>query len=137
LISCTFDTTIHSLTVIINYFQALEMSLARLSAVATLVSTVVAHGIVTGFTADGVSYTGWTQAMPYMKNPPAIAAWSTTVRDTGFVGPVNYTTPDIICHMGAKPGAIHAPVKAGGKIELTWSGVWPESHHGPVIGELP
>ena len=53
----------------------------------------------------------------------------------GFIDPNNYTTPEIICHLGATPAGAYATVTAGGTVELQWS-EWPVSHHGPVIDYL-
>lgn len=72
---------------------------------------------------------------PYESDPPAVIGWATTATDLGFVDPSEYTNPDIICHKNATPGAISAPVAAGGTVELQWS-PWPDSHHGPVITYL-
>lgn len=53
----------------------------------------------------------------------------------GFIDPNNYTTPEIICHLGAMPAGTYATVAAGETVELQWS-EWPSSHHGPVIDYL-
>jgi len=53
----------------------------------------------------------------------------------GFVDPNNYTTPEIICHLGAKPAGTYATVAAGETVQLQWT-EWPPSHHGPVIDYL-
>ncbi|MCJ1479687.1 hypothetical protein MMC13_008373 [Lambiella insularis] len=67
---------------------------------------------------------------------PAIVGWSSPQDSTlGFVNPTSYTTPDIICHLGATPGGIYATVAAGDTVELQWT-PWPSSHHGPVIDYL-
>ncbi|KAJ5491151.1 Polysaccharide monooxygenase [Penicillium diatomitis] len=97
---------------------------------------VSAHGYVTGAVVDGQYYGGYlADSYGYMADPPKVIGWSTTVRDNGFVDGTGYATPDIICHRGAKPGAISAPIKAGGKVELQWT-QWPESHKGPVLNYL-
>ncbi|KAF7713135.1 Lytic cellulose monooxygenase [Penicillium ucsense] len=97
---------------------------------------VSAHGYVTGAVVDGQYYGGYlADSYGYMADPPKVIGWSTTVRDNGFVDGSGYATPDIICHRGAKPGAISAPIKAGGKVELQWT-QWPESHKGPVLNYL-
>lgn len=72
---------------------------------------------------------------PYESNPPAVIGWATTATDLGFVAPSEYTNADIICHKNATPGALSAPVAAGGTVELQWT-TWPDSHHGPVISYL-
>lgn len=70
-----------------------------------------------------------------MQTQPVVVGWSTPEdQSNGFVNA--YTDPDIICHLGATNAQTSATVKAGGSVELQWT-VWPESHHGPVIGKLP
>ena len=56
-------------------------------------------------------------------------------QSNGFISPDNYTTPDIICHLGAKNANSHATVSAGGVVEFQWT-TWPDSHHGPVLTYL-
>jgi hypothetical protein len=60
-----------------------------------------------------------------------VYGWTTTVTDNGFVAPDAFSTGDIICHRGASPAALSAPVEAGSTIDVTWN-TWPESHKGPV-----
>lgn len=72
---------------------------------------------------------------PYSEDPPETIGWSTSAKDLGFVSPDAFSSPDIICHEDAKPGATSAKVAAGDTIELQWT-EWPESHHGPVIDYL-
>jgi lytic cellulose monooxygenase (C1-hydroxylating) len=115
--------------------QTFNMPFSRISALAgalSLASTVAAHGTVTGLVADGVYYQGYSPNFKYMQNPPKVAGWTTTSTDNGFVAPSQYTTSDVVCHLGATPGAASATVSAGGSINLQWT-AWPESHHGPVI----
>jgi len=101
-----------------------------------LVSTVVAHGTVSGIVADGVYYVGYNPSYQYENPAPVVAAWSTPEDlDNGFVAPASYSNPDIICHKGATPGQAAARVKAGGTVEFQWT-PWPVSHHGPVIDYL-
>ncbi|KAL8709794.1 MAG: hypothetical protein Q9220_005580 [cf. Caloplaca sp. 1 TL-2023] len=79
---------------------------------------------------------GYTIGFAYTPSPPPVVGWSIPEdKDTGFVNPGNYSNPDIICHKGATPAALHATVAAGGTVELQWS-KWPASHHGPVIDYL-
>ena len=104
------------------------------AAAATLVARVSAHGFVTGVVADGTYYQGYNPNFQYMQTPPSVAGWSDPENQGN--GPVSdYTSPDIICHLGATPGQAYATVAAGGKVELQWT-AWPESHHGPMISYL-
>ena len=99
-------------------------------------SRVTAHGVVSGIVADGVYYQGYTPSLQYQNPPPKVVGWSIPEDlSTGFVDPNNYTTPEIICHLGATPGQASASVKAGGTVTLEWT-PWPVSHHGPVIDYL-
>ncbi|KAL2368029.1 murein transglycosylase [Blastomyces gilchristii SLH14081] len=108
---------------------------ALLWALASL-ALVDAHGTVTGILADGNYIGGYLIGKyPYIPNPPAVAGWSTTATDNGFVDGSSYTSPNIICHRDAQPGAATAEVSAGSTIELQWT-EWPESHHGPVLDYL-
>jgi len=102
----------------------------------SLITSVVAHGTVSGIVADGVYYTGYNPSFQYMNPLPVIPAWSTPQDlDNGFVSPSAYSTADIICHKAATNGQIAAPVKAGGKVEFQWT-PWPTSHKGPMIDYL-
>ena len=111
------------------------MSFSRIAALGALISSVAAHGVATGIIADGVYHAGFSQDFIYMSNPPAVVGWTTTVQDRGFVGPADYAKADIACHHGGAPAGLSAPVTAGSSVDVHWS-EWPESHHGPVIGEL-
>ena len=65
-----------------------------------------------------------------------MAGWSIPEDlSNGFIDPSNYTTPEIICHLGATPGGAYATVAAGDTVQLEWT-PWPESHKGPVIDYL-
>lgn len=110
------------------------MSLSKIAGVLLSSAALVAgHGYVTGAVVDGTYYGGYLITQyPYESTPPATIGWSDTATDLGFVDGSSYSSGDIICHKSAKPGAISAPVKAGGSVELQWS-EWPSSHHGPVI----
>lgn len=113
------------------------MSFSKISAISgalAFVSRVAAHGTVTGIVADGVYYDGYHASNQYLAVQPAVVGWSTPEdQSNGFIDPNNYTTPEIICHLGATNAQTSATVKAGGSVELQWS-AWPSSHHGPVIG---
>lgn len=110
-------------------------ALAALALVGGLVSTVAAHGYVSGVVIGGKYYQGYDPSFSYQDPPPVVIGWTTTVTDTGFVAPDAFSDPDIICHRGATPAGTSATVAAGGKVELQWT-VWPDSHHGPVLDYL-
>lgn len=94
---------------------------------------VAGHGYVSGAVVDGTYYGGYLiNEYPYESSPPEVIAWSETETDLGYIDGSEYANSNIICHKQAKPGALEAPVKAGGSVELQWT-TWPSSHHGPVI----
>ncbi|KAG4442967.1 hypothetical protein IFR05_001580 [Cadophora sp. M221] len=98
-------------------------------------ASVAAHGFVKGVSIDGKYQTGWLVDYAYNPTPPESFGWSETALDNGFVSPAALADPDIICHLGAKNGALSATVAAGTTMEVFWSG-WPDSHKGPVIDYL-
>lgn len=102
---------------------------------AVALRTANAHSYVTNFVINGISYSGFHPAnhntSPDM-NPSILAAWSTDVIDDGWVGELDYATPDIICHLGALNANGNVPVEAGDEIVFQWNG-WPQGHHGPVL----
>ncbi|KAG4420482.1 hypothetical protein IFR04_006402 [Cadophora malorum] len=101
-----------------------------------LVSTVVAHGTVSGIVADGVYYDGYNPSYQYITPAPVTVGWKIPKDlDNGFIAPNNFATADMICHVGATNAMAAAPVKAGGKIEYQWT-PWPTSHKGPIIEYL-
>ncbi|PGG97536.1 hypothetical protein GX51_07288 [Blastomyces parvus] len=115
--------------------MSIVKSAALVGALASI-ALVDAHGTVTGILANGNYIGGYLIGKyPYMPNPPAVAGWSTTATDNGFVLPNAYTSPDIICHRDAKPGALTAEVPAGSTLELQWT-QWPDRHFGPVLDYL-
>ncbi|TVY16394.1 Endoglucanase-4 [Lachnellula arida] len=115
------------------------MSFSKISAITgalAFVSRVAAHGTVTGIVADGVYYEGYHASNQYLAVQPVVVGWSTPEdQSNGFIDPNNYTTSEIICHLGATNAQTSATVAAGGSVELQWS-AWPSSHHGPVIDYL-
>lgn len=113
------------------------MSFSKIASIVLGSAALVAgHGYVSGAVVDGTYYGGYLiNQYPYQSSPPETIGWSETATDLGFVDGSSYASSDIICHKSAKPGAISAPVKAGGSVELQWT-EWPESHHGPVITYL-
>lgn len=133
-----------------------SFSLTSVASFVTCLTQVSAHGHVQEIRVDGIryvpliqrnksfpanlwsriSYGGYLpQLYNNMTDPPKLIAWSTTVPDDGFVNGTGYAGPNIICHENAKPGALTAPVKAGGTIEMLWT-PWPDGHHGPVLSYL-
>lgn len=113
------------------------MSLAtKIALVGTFATSVLAHGLVSGFVTDGVYNQGYLLDFYYAKvngqAVPDIASWSAENLDNGFVDGSSYTSADIICHKNAEPGKITAKVAAGGTVEFQWT-VWPDSHFGPVF----
>ena len=109
-------------------------SLTRLLTIGLLTSQVAAHGYVRGIVANGQYYPGYQPSYQYLASQPQVAGWSDPKNIDN--GPVpDYQSPDIICHLGATPGAAYAEVPAGGKVELQWT-PWPNGHLGPVISYL-
>lgn len=101
-----------------------------------LSSPLNAHGIVTKIVIGTKTYSGYHPDFQYRPTPPAVIGWTAPkTQDTGPVNSDQYSNPDIICHRGAKPGAISAPVAAGETVTLQWT-AWPESHHGPMLDYL-
>ena len=73
---------------------------------------------------------------PHASTKEPTAGWSIPKdQDYGFLDPSNYQSPDIICHVGAKPGQLSLTVAAGESIGLQWSS-WPSSHHGNKVNYL-
>lgn len=95
-----------------------------------LITQAAAHGHVQGITTDGVPQSS-TQSQ---NSTYSLAAWSApSTINSVFVN--NYTSPDIVCHVGVVPAQTYATVQAGGSIELEWS-AWPRGHLGPVLTYL-
>ncbi|BCR91951.1 lytic polysaccharide monooxygenase auxiliary activity family 9 protein [Aspergillus chevalieri] len=112
------------------------MAFSKIACILASASMVAGHGYVSGVVANGQYYGGYiVDTYAYNDNAPDTIAWSTQATDLGFVSPDSYSSPDIICHEDAKPGALTASVKAGSKIEMQWT-EWPESHHGPILNYL-
>jgi hypothetical protein len=108
------------------FFKPLSLLLASSALVA-------GHGYVSSIEVDGTTYCGYlVDTYYYESDPPELIAWSTNVTDDGYVAPTAYSDSSIICHRGSSPGALSAPVPAGGSVKLTWN-TWPDDHHGPVI----
>ena len=82
-----------------------------------------------------VSYEGYSPSFQYKTEQPKVVGWSIPQdQDTGFISPDMYKGADVICHKGATNGQASAKVSAGTSVELQWT-PWPDSHHGPVIGQ--
>jgi len=113
------------------------MSLLQTAAlIGTLAASVAAHGYVQGVVAAGKYYRGYNPSFQYVKPPPVVIGWSDPQDlGNGFIAPSSYSSPDIICHLGATPAGTAAKVAGGDKVELQWT-PWPNSHHGPVIDYL-
>jgi hypothetical protein len=113
------------------------MSVSKIAGVILGSAALVAgHGYVSGAVVDGTYYGGYLiNQYPYETDPPETIAWSEDETDLGYIDGTGYASSNIICHKDGKPGALSAPVKAGGSVELQWTD-WPSSHHGPVITYL-
>ncbi|KAJ6120552.1 hypothetical protein N7523_004832 [Penicillium sp. IBT 18751x] len=113
------------------------MSISKIAGVILGSAALVAgHGYVSGAVVDGTYYGGYLVSQyPYETDAPETIGWSEDETDLGYIDGSEYANANIICHKNAQPGAISAPVKAGGSVELQWTD-WPSSHHGPVITYL-
>ncbi|KAK3302637.1 glycoside hydrolase family 61 protein [Chaetomium strumarium] len=105
-----------------------------------LLPVASAHSHLAYIIIEGQLYHGFDprpnqQQQQPAANPPSHVGWSTTAFDDGFVPPANYSTPDIICHVGGTAPPAHAPVRAGDRIHVQWNG-WPVGHVGPVLSYL-
>lgn len=113
------------------------MSLLRTTALlASLATTISAHGYVQGIVAGGTYYTGYNPSFQYQDPAPVVIGWSDPEDlSNGYIAPNAYSDPDIICHLDATPAGTSAKVAAGDVVELQWT-TWPDSHHGPVLDYL-
>jgi hypothetical protein len=62
-------------------------SLAAFGTLVQLLPGASAHGFVNLIKTGGKFYPGWDLNYYYQTNPPAVAGWSTTALDSGFVSP--------------------------------------------------
>ncbi|KFY14502.1 hypothetical protein V491_06023, partial [Pseudogymnoascus sp. VKM F-3775] len=111
-------------------------SVAFAASAFALLSSVSAHGTVSGIVVDGTYNTGYSPSFQYSNPPPVVAGWSIPEDlDNGFIAPEKFQDSDIICHVGATNAGTSITVAAGSTVELQWT-PWPESHKGPVIDYL-
>ncbi|KAG9694210.1 putative endoglucanase, partial [Aureobasidium melanogenum] len=111
----------------------MSFKIAAAAALATLASTVSAHGHLQSIGASGTVYAGFNNSILYSNTKPELIAWSDTVKDNGYVS--DYTSPDMICHAGAENAKLSAPVNGGDTVTFNWD-TWPTSHKGPLITYL-
>ncbi|KAH0160852.1 putative endoglucanase, partial [Aureobasidium melanogenum] len=111
----------------------MSFKIAAAAALATLASTVSAHGHLQSIGASGTVYAGFNNSILYSNTKPELIAWSDTVKDNGYVS--DYTSPDMICHAGAGNAKLSAPVNGGDTVTFNWD-TWPTSHKGPLITYL-
>ncbi|KAI0843385.1 glycoside hydrolase family 61 protein [Hypoxylon sp. FL0890] len=97
---------------------------------------VQAHGIASAIVIDSTFYDGYNPSYQWKNPPPTVVGWSVPddLQNT-FISPDKFSTPDMVCHLGAKPAGAAAPVKGGDIIEVQWT-PWPLSHKGPVLDYL-
>ncbi|KAI0015806.1 glycoside hydrolase family 61 protein [Xylariomycetidae sp. FL0641] len=97
---------------------------------------VRAHGIASAIVVGSTFYNGYNPSYQYQNPPPTVVGWSVPddLQNT-FISPDQFATPDIACHVNAKPAGAAAPVKGGDVIEVQWT-PWPASHKGPVLDYL-
>ncbi|KAL7624248.1 hypothetical protein AAE478_005807 [Parahypoxylon ruwenzoriense] len=98
--------------------------------------SVRAHGIASAIVIDSTFYDGYNPSYQWKSPPPTVVGWSVPddLQNT-FIAPNQFNTPDMVCHLGAKPAGAAAPVEGGDVIEVQWT-PWPASHKGPVIDYL-
>ncbi|CAI4218116.1 unnamed protein product [Parascedosporium putredinis] len=129
-----------------------------LASLLLLAARVNAHGIADGLAvypggaAGGTYYLGYNPSFQYQTPPPEIGEWSTPDNLQAFRytastytqrvtpqkrlrRPRRLRLPDIICHLGATPGAAAIPVNAGDDLGIHWD-TWPDSHKGPIVDSL-
>ncbi|KAK5070341.1 hypothetical protein LTR64_000011 [Lithohypha guttulata] len=112
-----------------------NFSLMRALAISlTTISPAAAHGYVQGIVAEGQYYQGYRPNFQWQQSTPQVAGWSDPLNiDNGYVS--DYTSPDIICHLGATPGQTYVTVEAGDTVTLQWT-PWPTAHLGPILTYL-
>jgi cellulase len=108
-----------------------------LLSVAAVLSTVSAHGFVTGIRANGAWTKGSDPVWWYSpaNSRPQTAGWDALNQDIGFVEPAAMGTADVNCHKSATAGRLYANVNAGDTIDFLWN-TWADSHKGPIINYI-
>ena len=101
---------------------------------ATVTSSVSAHGFVEEIIANGVHYPGANPDWVKQTKKPITAGWYAQNPRNEYVH-AGYDSVNIACHDEATPGLASVPVKAGETIELYWNH-WPRGHHGPMVNYL-
>ena len=91
---------------------------AYLAATAALLTTVSAHGHVSGIVANGVYNLGYDPAFAYQNPIAKVAGWTAQNLDNGFVSPDAFSGPDIICHKSVTPGQAYMNVAAGSNMTI-------------------
>ncbi|KAK5115894.1 hypothetical protein LTR62_000350 [Meristemomyces frigidus] len=110
--------------------------LASLLATLLALPAVSAHGYLENAIIGGQTYfVGSPNWMYPGQNPASQPGWYAYNQDDGFVAPVEYQNPDIICHKNATPGTSYLTVTAGTTIGLQWN-TWPTGHHGDVLNQM-
>ncbi|KAK0639518.1 glycoside hydrolase, partial [Cercophora newfieldiana] len=94
----------------------------------------LAHSNLAFIIINGSFYPGF-DPRPGRINAPARIGWSSANPDAGYVGPSNFSTPEIACHLSGASTPAHAPVRAGQTIHVQWNG-WPYNHPGPILSYL-
>ena len=73
--------------------RSVPSCLAALGVLVQFVPEASAHGFVNLVKTGGKFYPGWDLNYYYQSNPPAVAGWSTTALDSGFVRPIPINPP--------------------------------------------
>lgn len=75
------------------------MNTIIISTLAVLIGQAAAHGIVTSVTVAGTAYAGYNPNFQFLPTPTQVIGWTVpSDLSLGFVS--DYTSPDIICHVG-------------------------------------
>ena len=75
--------------------RSVPSCLAALGVLVQIVPEASAHGFVNLVKTGGKFYPGWDLNYYYQSNPPAVAGWSTTALDSGFVSTVPFPSPPL------------------------------------------
>ncbi|KAH9895841.1 glycosyl hydrolase family 61-domain-containing protein [Cubamyces lactineus] len=91
----------------------MHCSIAFLSSIFTLLTSVAAHGWVANVTIDGKTYQG---------NPPDDTSTQSPIRTISSSSPVTDTTdPSLACGQDAQPAALVVPAKPGSALAFAWT----------------